>query len=45
MDERDARVLFLLPPDPAGVSERQAEIYLPGKPGSGLDEASRLPAD
>jgi TonB family protein len=44
-DERDARVLFLLPPDRAGEPERQAEIFLPGKPGSGLDEAGRLPGD
>jgi TonB family protein len=44
-DERDARVLFLLPPDPAGAAEREAEIFLPGRPGSGLDEASRLPAE
>ena len=44
-DEREARVLFLLPPDGPGASERTAEIFLPGKPGSGLDEASALPAD
>ena len=44
-DEREAKVMFLLPPDPAGVSEREAEIFLPGKPGSGLDEASRAPAE
>ena len=44
-DERDARVMFLLPPDHPGASERTAEIFLPGKPGSGLDEASPLPAD
>jgi TonB family protein len=43
--ERDARVLFLLPPEGQGASERQAEISLPGKPGSGLDEAGQLPAE
>jgi TonB family protein len=44
-NEREARVLFLLPPDPADATERQAEIFLPGRPGSGLDEASQLPAE
>lgn len=44
-DEREARVLFLLPPDRPAPAERTAEIFLPGKPGSGLDEASPLPAD
>jgi TonB family protein len=44
-NERDARVLFFLPPDQADASERQAEIFLPGRPGSGLDEASQLPAE
>ena len=44
-DEREARVLFLLPPDAASPAERQAEVFLPGKPGSGLDEASPLPGD
>jgi TonB family protein len=44
-DERDARVLFLLPPDAPGTADRQAEVFLPGKPGSGLDEASPLPGD
>lgn len=44
-DEREARVLFLLPPDPLNATERQAEIVLPGRPGSGLDEASQLPAE
>jgi TonB family protein len=43
--ERDARVLFLLPPQGQPASERQAEIVLPGKPGSGLDEAGQLPAE
>jgi TonB family protein len=44
-DEREARVMFLLPPDGRAVADRQAEMFLPGKPGSGLDEASPLPAD
>lgn len=44
-DEREARVLFLLPPDRPGAAERTAEVFLPGKPGSGLDEASPLPGD
>jgi TonB family protein len=44
-DERAARVLFLLPPDPVDATERQAEIFLPGRPVSGLDEASQLPAE
>jgi TonB family protein len=44
-DEREARVLFLLPPDAPVAAERQAEVHLPGKPGSGLDEAAPLPAD
>ena len=44
-DERDARVMFLLPPDRAPAAERTAEIPLPGKPGSGLEEASALPDD
>jgi TonB family protein len=43
-DEREAKVLFLLPPDRVDAPERQAEIFLPGRPGSGLDEASQLPA-
>jgi TonB family protein len=43
--ERDARVLFLLPPDRVDAGERQAEIFLPGRPGSGLDEAGQLPAE
>ena len=42
-NEREARVLFLLPPDPVDATERQAGISLPGRPGSGLDEASQLP--
>jgi len=44
-NERDARVLFLLPPDRVDAPERQAEIFLPGRPGSGLDEAGQLPAE
>jgi TonB family protein len=44
-NEREARVLFLLPPDPVDATQRQAEIFLPGRPGSGLDEASQLPAE
>ena len=44
-DERDARVLFLLPPDRPDASERQAEVFLPGKPGSGLEGAGPLPAE
>jgi TonB family protein len=43
--ERDVRVLFLLPPDRVDAPERQAEIHLPGSPGSGLDQAGQLPAD
>jgi TonB family protein len=43
--ERDARVLFLLPPDRVDAPGRQAEIFLPGRPGSGLDEAGQLPAE
>jgi TonB family protein len=44
-DEREARVMFLLPPDGPPAAERQAEMFLPGKPGSGLGEASPLPGD
>ena len=44
-NERDVRVLFLLPPDRVGEPERQAEIFLPGSPGSGLDQAGQLPAE
>jgi TonB family protein len=43
-DEREAKALFLLPPDRVDAPKRQAEILLPGRPGSGLDEASQLPA-
>ena len=44
-DEREARVMFLLPPDGPHAADRQAEMFLPGKPGSGLDEASALATD
>jgi TonB family protein len=44
-DEREARVLFLLPPDAPTPAERQAEVFLPGRLGSGLDEATPLPDD
>jgi TonB family protein len=44
-DEREARVMFLLPPDGPHAADRQAEMFLPGKPGSGLDQVSPLPAD
>jgi len=44
-DVREARVMFLLPPDGPGASDRQAEVFLPGRPGSGLNEASPLPGD
>jgi TonB family protein len=43
-EERELRAMFLLPPDPVDVSNREADIPLPAKPGSGLDEASQLPA-
>jgi TonB family protein len=43
--EREAKVLFLLPPDRSDSKEREAEVALPGRPGSGLDQASQLPAD
>lgn len=41
--ERDVRVLFLLPPDPVKESERQADIAIPERPGSGLDQSDLLP--
>jgi len=44
-DEREARAMFLLPPDRVDAPERQVKIRLPGRPGSGLDEASQLPAE
>jgi len=40
--ERDARLLFLLPPDRIPASERTAELPRPGKIGSGYDEAQAL---
>jgi TonB family protein len=43
--ERDARVLFLLPPDRVSPADRQVDIRLPGRPGSGLDQAGQLPAE
>ena len=43
-EERDARAMFLLPPDPVNAANREADIPLPAKPGSGFDEASRLPS-
>jgi TonB family protein len=43
--ERDARVLFLLPPDRVDAPERQAVIFLSGRSGSGLDQAGQLPAE
>jgi TonB family protein len=44
-DEREARVMYMLPPDGQAAADRQAEMFLPGKPGSGLGEASLLPGD
>jgi TonB family protein len=44
-DEREARAMFLLPPDQPNAPDRQAEVQLPGRPGSGLDQASQLPAE
>jgi TonB family protein len=41
--EREARVMFLLPPDPVQAPERESEISIPGRPGSGLDQAGQLP--
>ncbi len=43
--EREARVLFLLPPDRVPAPDPQIAIFLPGRPGSGLDQASQLPAE
>src|SRR5262249_48365868 len=34
-----------LPPDPVPAAARQAELALPGRPGSGLDEAGQLPSE
>ena len=42
-DEREAKAMFLLPPDRPAPAERTAEVPLPGRPGSGLDEASPPP--
>ena len=42
-DEREAKAMFLLPPDAPPPAERTAEVPLPGRPGSGLDEASPPP--
>jgi TonB family protein len=44
-NEREARVLFLLPPDPVDAPKRQAEVFIPGRPGSGLDQAGQLPTE
>ena len=44
-NEREARVLFLLPPDRPDAAQRQSDIVLPGRPGSGLDQASQLPSE
>ncbi len=43
--ERDVRVLFLLPPDRVEASERQADVLIPDRPGSGLDQSGPLPAE
>jgi len=43
-EERDVRAMFLLPPDPVNAANREADIPLPAKPGSGFDEASQLPS-
>lgn len=43
-EEREARAMFLLPPDPVNAANREADIPLPAKPGSGFDEASQLPS-
>jgi TonB family protein len=40
--ERDARLMFLLPPDRIPASERTAQLPRPGKIGSGYDEG-RVP--
>ena len=42
-DEREAKAMFLLPPDAPAPAKRTAEVPLPGRPGSGLDEASPPP--
>ncbi|MGH7500034.1 MAG: energy transducer TonB [Gemmatimonadales bacterium] len=43
--EREARVLFLLPPDRVDAPKRESDIFLPGRPGSGLDQGGQLPAE
>ena len=43
--EREAKVLFLLPPDPVDAPKRQTEIFIPERPGSGLDQAGQLPTE
>jgi len=43
--EREAKVLFLLPPDPVDATKRQTEIFIPERPGSGLDQAGQLPTE
>jgi TonB family protein len=42
--ERDARLMFLLPPDRIPASERTAELPRPGIVGSGYDEGHALEA-
>jgi len=42
--ERDARLMFLLPPDRIPASERTAELPRPGIVGSGYDEGHALAA-
>jgi TonB family protein len=42
-DEREAKAMFLLPADRPAPADRTAEVPLPGRPGSGLDEASQPP--
>ncbi|HEY8256396.1 MAG TPA: energy transducer TonB [Gemmatimonadales bacterium] len=45
VDEREAKVMFLLPPDRVESSNREVELRLPGRPGSGLDQAGQLPSE
>src|SRR5918998_3734151 len=42
LDEREARVFFLLPPDRVDVRERQSEIIQWGKLGSDLEDGKHL---
>lgn len=42
-DEREVKAMLLLPPDRAEPAERTADLPLPGRPGSGFDEASPPP--